>query len=40
LVSEAPITVVDTGPVATSFPDFVGVAERAQLRIAVAGHGA
>jgi 3-phosphoshikimate 1-carboxyvinyltransferase len=35
LASEAPITVMDTGPVATSFPDFVDVASRADLRIAV-----
>jgi 3-phosphoshikimate 1-carboxyvinyltransferase len=40
LVSEAPITVVDTGPVATSFPDFVDVAERAHLQIAVSENGA
>lgn len=40
LVSRAPITVVDTGPVATSFPDFVGVAARANLQIAVAERGA
>jgi 3-phosphoshikimate 1-carboxyvinyltransferase len=40
LVSQAPITVVDTGPVATSFPDFVGVASRANLEIAVSEQGA
>lgn len=39
LVSQAPITVIDTGPVATSFPDFVGVAARAHLQIAVSEHG-
>ena len=35
LVSQAPITVRDTGPVATSFPGFVDVASRANLAIAV-----
>jgi 3-phosphoshikimate 1-carboxyvinyltransferase len=35
LVSQGPITIRDTGPVATSFPDFVDVASRATLDIQV-----
>jgi len=35
LASRGPITVRDTAPVATSFPDFVDVAARAHLAIAV-----
>jgi 3-phosphoshikimate 1-carboxyvinyltransferase len=37
LVSEAPIVIRDTGPVATSFPNFVEVARGAGLNINVSG---